>query len=235
MEAIESGKQLDKVFIQRQIQGELADELWDTMKKHNVNAQIVPPEKLDRITRKNHQGVVAFLSPVDFHDIYHVVPALFEEGKTPLILMMDSISDVRNFGALVRTAECAGVHAIVIPEKGNAPVNSDSAKTSAGAIFRIPICKVPSMKQTIKFLQSSGILTVGCTEKTSSDIYAVDFQKPMAIVMGSEDTGLSPNVMKQCDALASIPMMGEIGSLNVSVAGGVILYESVRQRKAIDA
>lgn len=231
LEALAAGKTFDRLFIQKGLKGELAQELLETCRKEGVNPLFVPIEKLNRLTRKNHQGVVAFLSPVPFQRLEDCLPILFEEGKTPLILVLDSITDVRNFGALARTAEAAGVHVIVIPDKGAAPLNQDAVKTSTGALFHIPICKEPSLTKAVELLQLSGVQVCACTEKAEDLLYSADYTLPTAIVMGAEDVGVSSGILRKADRLVGIPMHGKIGSLNVSVAGGVILFEAVRQRQ----
>lgn len=230
LEAIEAGKTIDKLMVQTGLQGELYYELLDKAKAYGIPMQQVPLQKLNRLTGKNHQGVFAFISPIDFYQIENVLPRIYEEGKNPLILILDRVSDVRNFGAIARTAECAGVDTIIIPEKGSASVNEDAIKTSAGALYQIPVCKVKSLKETIKFLQLSGISVTCASEKTGNTYYEMDFSKPTAIVMGSEDNGVSTDLIRISDNLAKLPMFGEIGSLNVSVACGAFLYEVIRQR-----
>lgn len=230
MEAIDAGKTIDKLLIQKGLKGEIFGELMGKVKYHQIPFQYVPVQKLNRLTGKNHQGVFAFLSPIDFYQIENIVPRLFEEGKNPLLLILDRVSDVRNFGAIARTAECCGVDAIIIPEKGSASVNADALKTSAGALFKIPVCKEKSLKEVIKFLQLSGIKITCATEKTNDTLYDVDFSFPAALVMGSEEDGVSNDLMRTADHLAKLPMLGEIGSLNVSVACGAFLYEIIRQR-----
>lgn len=230
LEAIEAGKTIDKLMIQKGLQGELYHELLEKVTEYGIPMQQVPLQKLNRLTGKNHQGVFAFISPIDFHKLEDVLPSIYEAGKNPLILILDRISDVRNFGAIARTAECTGVDVIIIPEKGSASVNEDAIKTSVGALYQIPVCKVKSLKETIKFLQLSGISITCASEKTSDTIYDMDFSLPTAIVMGSEDDGVSNELIRISDNLAKLPMYGEIGSLNVSVACGAFLYEVIRQR-----
>lgn len=230
LEAIEAGKTIDKLMIQKGLQGELYHELLEKATEYGIPMQQVPLQKLNRLTGKNHQGVFAFISPIDFHKLEDVLPSIYEAGKNPLILILDRISDVRNFGAIARTAECTGVDVIIIPEKGSASVNEDAIKTSVGALYQIPVCKVKSLKETIKFLQLSGISITCASEKTSDTIYDMDFSLPTAIVMGSEDDGVSNELIRISDNLAKLPMYGEIGSLNVSVACGAFLYEVIRQR-----
>ena len=232
LEAIEAGKDIDKIFVQKGLKGDLWHELQVALKQYNLQAKSVPIEKLNRLTRKNHQGVVAFLSPITFHTLEETITSVFEAGKTPLVIILDHLTDVRNFGAIVRTAECAGAHAIVVPEQGAAAINGDAEKTSAGALMRVPVCRVRHLKDAVFLLQQMGLQLVACTEKTEEEIYTPDFTKPTAIVMGNEETGISNNLMRVVDHLAKIPMLGNIGSLNVSVSAGIILYEAVRQRKA---
>ncbi|MGK9125545.1 23S rRNA (guanosine(2251)-2'-O)-methyltransferase RlmB [Olivibacter sp. SA151] len=230
IEAIDSGKEIESLFIQRGLTGELFKELKDVLRNRNIGYQQVPIEKLDRITRKNHQGVIAVISPITYQKIEDVIPTIYEEGKVPLILILDGITDVRNFGAIARTAACAGVDALVVPNKGSAEINPDAIKTSAGALYKIAVCRHESLTQVIKFLQESGLQVVACTEKTGDTIYKPDFKSPTAIVMGAEDTGISDSIIRNADYLAKIPMFGDIASLNVSVSAGVIIYEAIRQR-----
>jgi 23S rRNA (guanosine2251-2'-O)-methyltransferase len=232
VEAIRSGKEIEALFIQRGISGGLIQELKELMNEYQITAQQVPVEKLNRITQKNHQGVIAIISPIVYQKIENIIPEVFEKGETPLILVLDSITDVRNMGAIARTAECAGVHAIVIPAKGSAQINPDAIKTSAGALYKIPVCRHDNFMQTVRFLQESGLQLVCCTEKTQDDIYKPDYTVPTAIVMGSEEDGIRNEIIRISDHLAKIPMFGEIESLNVSVSTGVILYEAIRQRSA---
>ncbi|MAX04733.1 MAG: 23S rRNA (guanosine(2251)-2'-O)-methyltransferase RlmB [Dehalococcoidia bacterium] len=230
IEAIVAGKNIDKVFVQKGLQGDLAKELFSLLKKNNITTANVPIERLNRFSKKNHQGVIALVSPIEFQDFENLVIQTIESGKTPLFLILDQLSDVRNFGAIIRTAECTGVDGIIIQKKGGAPINADTVKTSAGAVFNIPICKVDHIKDAIFYLQGSGIQVVAATEKTSDLIYDADLSIPTAIVMGSEGKGISPSVLKIVDTLAKLPMTGTIGSLNVSVACGAFLYEVIRQR-----
>ena len=230
IEAVNAGKTIDKLFIQKGLHNDLFAELWKLVRLKRINYKHVPLEKINRLTRKNHQGVFAFISPIDFHNIEDVVPALYEQGKNPLILVLDRITDVRNFGAIARTAECAGVDAIIIPEQNAAAINADAIKTSAGALHKITVCRTWNLKLAIQFMKESGIQLVGCTEKTQDMMYKPDYTPPTAIIMGSEEDGVSPEFLKMCDARAKIPLSGKIASLNVSVATGVILYEAIRQR-----
>lgn len=230
IEAIEAGKTVDKIFIQNGLQGPIVMDLKKLLAQHNIRANYVPIEKLNRFTRKNHQGIVAFIADIPFYKIEDIVPQLFEEGKTPFILILDRLTDVRNFGAICRTAECVGVDAIVIPDKGAAPINSDAIKTSAGAIYNIKICKEKNLAHSVDFLQQSGISVFASTEKAQKLIYETNFKEPCAIVMGNEETGISKEVMHHSDEKVKLPIVGKTQSLNVSVACGALLYEVVRQR-----
>ncbi|MBE9489452.1 MAG: 23S rRNA (guanosine(2251)-2'-O)-methyltransferase RlmB [Bacteroidetes bacterium] len=231
IEAINSNKTIDKVFLQKGLRGELFNELESLIRKHSINISYVPIEKLNRLTDKNHQGAVAQISPIEFYDLENLVINVIESGKTPLFLLLDQISDVRNFGAIIRTAECTGVDGIIIQKKGGAPINGDTVKTSAGAVFKVPICKVDHIKDAMFHLQASGINVIAATEKTDDTIYDVSFKEPSAIIMGSEGKGISPSIIKLANKRAKLPMYGDIGSLNVSVACGAFLYEVVRQRR----
>lgn len=230
IEAINANKAIDKVFIQKGLKGELSHELESLIRKEGINTSYVPVEKLNRLTKNNHQGVVAQISPIAFYNIEDIVLNVNESGKTPLFLLLDQLSDVRNFGAIIRTAECTGVDGIIIQKSGSAPVNGDTIKTSAGAVFKIPICKVDHIKDAMFYLQASGIKVIAATEKTDNTLYDVSFKEPCAIIMGSEGRGINPSVLKLVDAKAKLPLLGEIESLNVSVACGAFLYEAIRQR-----
>ena len=230
IEAIDAGKEVDKIFIKKDLSGELASELFDRVKQVRIPVQRVPVERLNRITRKNHQGAIAMLSAVTYHRLDHLVPQLYEEGMLPFIVVLDGITDVRNFGAIARTCECAGFDAIVIPEHGSVSVGGDAVKTSAGALHHLPVCRERSVRGAVKFLRENGYMVVAASEKADINYTQADYTGPVAIVMGAEDTGIDPEVIKQCDTFVSIPMFGKIGSLNVSVAAGVMMYEVVRQR-----
>lgn len=230
IEAIQSGTVIDKVFIQKDIQGDLMKELMKVMKQKSINFSYVPIEKLNRLTSNNHQGAVAVISPIAFHDLETLIEKILEKKENPIFLILDQLSDARNFGAIIRTAECTGVDGIIIQKQGSAPVNGDTVKTSAGAVFNVPICKVEHIKDAIFHLQGSGIKTVAATEKTTKNIYDISLNQAVAIIMGSEDRGINPSVLKIVDEKAKLPMFGTIGSLNVSVACGAFLYEAVRQR-----
>ena len=230
IEAAEAGKEFDKVLISNTLQSALAPELMTALKSRGILIQKVPVEKIDRITRRNHQGVLAILSAVSYCSLATLVPTLFEEGKTPLIVMLDGVTDVRNFGAIARTCECAGVDAIVIARRGGASVTADAMKTSAGALAYLPICRENSIINAVKFLRDCGFQIVAATEKSDIPCTRADFTLPTAIVMGAEDTGISEDVLRFSTARVAIPERGHISSLNVSVAAGVMIYEAVRQR-----
>ncbi len=230
MEAIEAGKEIDKIFISKELHGELASQLISMAHGSRIIVQRVPPERINRITRKNHQGVLAMMAAVTYHRLDHIVPELYEAGILPFIVLLDGITDVRNFGAIARTCECAGVDAIVIPDRGSVSVGGDAIKTSAGALHHIPVCRCNSIAWAAKFLRENGYNVVAVSEKADFPYTKGDYTGPVALVMGAEDTGISPEVMKHCSTKVSIPMFGNIESLNVSVAAGVMIYEVVRQR-----
>ena len=231
IEAINANQDIDKVFIQSDTQGDLMKELMSAMKRKSINFSYVPVEKLNRLTPNNHQGAVATISPIKFNDLEKLIDRVIESGEKPFFLLLDQLSDARNFGAIIRTAECTGVHGIIVQKQGSAPVNGDTVKTSAGAVFNVPICKVEHIKDAIFLLQAGGIKTIAATEKTDKNIYDLELNQGIAIVMGSEDRGINPSVLKIIDEKAKLPMFGSIGSLNVSVACGAFLYEAVRQRR----
>ena len=230
LEGLKSGKNFDKILLLNTLRTDQAKEVTALCRERGISLNKVPEQKLSRITRKNHQGVIGFIAPIEFQEIEDILPELFAEGKTPFLLILDRVSDVRNFGAIVRTAECAGVHAIIIPKKGAAQINGETIKTSAGAIFNIPICKVPGIETILPYLKDSGITLVGCTEKTDDHYTTIDYTVPVGIIMGSEESGIALSNLKKCDHKASLPLLGKTASLNVSVAAGVIMYEVVRQR-----
>ncbi len=229
-EAVLSNTVIDKLYIQKGISNDTIDTIVKSLEPKDTSVNFVPIEKLNRLTRGNHQGIVAITSPISFHSLETIVENIIEKKKLPLFLILDQISDVRNFGAIIRTAECTGVDAIIVQKKGGAPITGDTVKTSAGAIFKIPICKVDHIKDAIFYLQASGIETIAATEKTENSIYENDFNKPVAIIMGSEGKGVSKSILNLVDHKAALPLKGEINSLNVSVACGAFLYEIIRQR-----
>lgn len=234
IEAIVAGKEIDKVFVKKDLNGEQSAELFALLKEHRIYAQRVPVERLNRITRKNHQGVIAMMSAVSYVRLDHLVPQLYEEGRLPFIILLDGITDVRNFGAIARTAECCGADAIVIPERGSVGVGGDAVKTSAGALSYLPVCKEKRISSALRFLKDNGYNCVAVSEKANYNYTEADFTVPTALVMGAEDVGISEECLRQCDTKVSIPMFGHIESLNVSVAAGVMMYEVVRQRLAGD-
>ena len=231
IEAIESGSSLEKVYLQKGLRGDLFFQLDKTLKKNKISTSIVPVEKLNRLSKhNNHQGAVAKIAPIKFAELEEVIESVLASNKTPLFLVLDQLSDVRNFGAIIRTAECTGVDAIIIQKSGSAPVNSDTIKTSAGAAFKIPICKVDHIKDAIFQLKAADIKLVAATEKTENSVYDLDLKEPLALIMGSEHKGVSNSVLKIVDYKGKLPLLGEIESLNVSVACGALLYEIIRQR-----
>ncbi len=231
-EAIKSDKEIEKVLIQKNLQSTLAKEIISELSAKKIPFQKVPVEKLNKVTRKNHQGFIAYLSPISYYSVDGIIDECFAAGKDPYLLILDRITDVRNFGAIVRTAECAGVDAIIIPEIGSALLSGDAMKTSAGALNHARICRSKSLFKTIRQLQSSGLSIISCTEKASENMYQVNFQGPTAVVMGSEENGISDEILKISDHKCKIPMTGAIDSLNVSVSTGIVLYEGIRQRNS---
>ncbi len=230
IEAVNSDKQIEKVMIVRSGDNPLQKELLQILKKHRIYYQNVPLQKLNKITRKNHQGVIAFISPVPFYDAEEIVTQIYEEGKIPFILALDGVTDVRNFGAIVRTAECSGVNAVIIQEKGSAAINADAVKTSAGALHKVPICKTRSLRETLLHLKENGLQIISASEKAEKYYYETDFTKPTVLVTGSEEKGISNAMISLSDEFVKIPMLGKINSLNVSVAASILMYETVRQR-----
>lgn len=229
-EALFSDVVIDKLFIQKDSMNHKIEKIVKDLESTDVTINFVPVEKLNRLTNGNHQGIIAITSPIPFYPLEEVVEKALSEKEKPLFIILDQISDVRNFGAIIRTAECTGVDAIIIQKKGGAPVTGDTVKTSAGAIFKIPICKVDHIKDAIYYLKASNITTIAATEKTTENIYSLDLNKPLAIIMGSEGTGVSKSVLGIVDYKAALPLLGEVNSLNVSVACGAFLYEAIRQR-----
>lgn len=230
IEAIEAGKEIDKILVKRDIQSDLSKELFTALKGTLIPVQRVPVERINRITRKNHQGVVAFISAITYQHTEDLVPTLFEEGKSPIFVMLDGITDVRNFGAIARTCNCAGIDAIIIPAKNSVSVNADAMKTYAGALHTLPVCREQSLTSTLKYLKESGFKIVAATEKGDYDYTKANYKDPVCIIMGAEDTGVPYEHLALCDEWIKIPMFGNIESLNVSVAAGILLYEAIRQR-----
>jgi 23S rRNA (guanosine2251-2'-O)-methyltransferase len=230
IEAIKAGKQIDRLLIKQGLQGALYHELMSEVKKHDIVYQYVPLERIELVTRKNHQGVLAWLSLIEFQDITSILPSVFETGKEPLIVILDGVSDVRNFGAIARTAECLGAHAIIIPEKGSARITADAIKTSAGALHTFPVCREKSLTATIEYLKNSGLKIICADEKASINVSDAHVNGPVALIIGSEDKGIHHNLLSLADCNVKIPMQGSIDSLNVSVAAGILLHEIIRQR-----
>lgn len=231
IEAIEAGKSIDKVLVRRDLNGDLAHELFTVIKQYGILMQRVPQERLSRITMKNHQGVVALVSPVTYYKLENLLPSLYENGEIPFLIVLDGLTDTRNFGAIGRTADCSGVNGIVIPERNSVSVTPDAVKTSAGGLFYVPVCRERDLVKTVKFLKESGVKVVAASEKAAVNYTKTDYTVPVAVVMGSEDIGISDEILRLCDELVAIPMLGNIGSLNVSVAAGIMMYEVVRQRQ----
>ena len=230
IEAIDSGKSIDKIFIRRELTGEGVREIMRKGRENEIPIQKVPGEKLNRITMKNHQGVIAIISPIRYYQLEDLVIGLYEAGKTPMGIVLDGVTDAGNFGAIARSAECAGADFIVIPEKGSASATSDAVRASAGALLHIPVSREKDLASAIKKLRNNGYKIIGASEKATRNYTDADYKDPVAIVMGSEHSGISIGVLKECDELVSIPIRGKVGSLNVSVAAGVMLYEAVKQR-----
>ena len=233
IEAIEAGKEIEKLFIQKSSTSPLIRELIQKVRPFGTPIQMVPVEKLNSMTRGNHQGVVAFLSMIAYQPIEEIVTNLFEKGKNPFILVLDRVTDVRNFGAIARSAECAGVDAIVIPDKGAAQINADALKTAAGALTKLPVCRTKSLAQTTKFLKDSGLQIFAVTEKGNVMYDLPEYRDPLALIMGSEDQGIASDLLRMADHMVRIPLMGKIGSLNVSVAAGILMFEVVHQRSFV--
>lgn len=230
-EAFDAGKEIDKLLIQKGVRNDSIQAIIQKAKQTETPFQFVPIEKMNRVTRKNHQGIIAYISQVEYQQLEQVLPMVYEKGETPLILLLDRITDIRNIGAIARTAECTGVHAIVVPAQNSARINADAVKSSAGAILRIPIVRSFNLKDSIKYLKDSGLQIFAANEKSINIYDEVDYTTPAAIIMGSEEDGVSGEYIKLCDETVQIPMVGEIASLNVSVAAGVMLFEVLKQRR----
>lgn len=229
IEAVDANKEINKIMIQRGMDKALFKELKEALANKKYTLQFVPPQRISQLTTKNHQGVVAFISPIKYHNIDRVLADVFKAGDVPNILILDRITDVRNFGAIARTAECTGVHAIVVPDKGSALITSDSIKTSAGALHKIPVCKTRDIEQTVTNLKNSGLRVVACTEKTNDFVFNVTLSGPTAVIMGSEEDGVSTALLRLAHQRAKIPILGRINSYNVGISAGVVLYEKMRQ------
>jgi len=234
MEAIKSARQIEKVYIQAGLNSDLIKELINTAKENGVPFSFIPMQKLNSYTMKNHQGVVCILSAIEYVPLENIIDKAYAEGRAPFFLILDRVTDVRNFGAMARTAECAGLDAIIIEEKGNAPITADAVKTSAGALNFLPVCRVKDLRKTFQQLKENGIQVVACTEKSDKSLYTLDLSVPTALLLGSEEDGISEPLIRASDAVAKIPMTGNINSLNVSVAAGIAIYEVVRQKSIVD-
>jgi 23S rRNA (guanosine2251-2'-O)-methyltransferase len=232
IEAIKAGKQIDRLLIRQGLQSALYHELMSEVRNHGISYQIVPVERIELVTRKNHQGVLAWLALIEFQHVSNILPSLFEKGEDPLIIALDGVSDVRNFGAIVRSAECLGAHAIIIPEKGSARITADAIKTSVGALHTFPVCREKSIVRAIEFLKESGLKIICADEKSGKSVSEADLKGPSVLIMGAEDKGISRELLALSDTMVRIPMSGDIGSLNVSVASGILLYEIMRQRSS---
>lgn len=230
IEAIRAGKQIEKILVQTGLNNDLIRELTGVAREHDVPVTHVPVEKLNRLTTKNHQGVVCMLSAITYSEVNDLIDFAYTNGTEPFFIILDRVTDVRNFGAIARTAECAGVTGIILGDKGNAPITSDAMKTSAGALNHVPVCREKDLRKTLKFLRDNGIMVVACTEKADKNIYDATFNQPVALLMGSEEDGISDTLLNEADVLVKIPLKGKIESLNVSVAAGVAIYEVVRQK-----
>jgi 23S rRNA (guanosine2251-2'-O)-methyltransferase len=230
IEAILAGKTISKIFLKKGSGGDLFHECFNLIRKYEIPFQYVPVEKLNQLSRSNHQGVIALISPIPYNDITQIIPTLFEAGKDPFILVLDGITDIRNFGGICRSAEAAGIDAIIVGTKKAAMINSDAIKTSAGALNRIPVCREENLEKTILFLKNSGLKIISASEKAQTPYYQEKLTDPLALVMGAEDTGISANLITESDSLIKIPMAGKIASLNVGVACGVIIFEVLRQK-----
>jgi 23S rRNA (guanosine2251-2'-O)-methyltransferase len=230
IEAIAAGKVIDRIIMQQGLKGELVPELRKAISELDIPYQYAPVEKLNRLVRGNHQGIVCFLSPIEFQPIENLLLSVYEKGKTPLFVILDKITDVRNMGAIARTAACAGAHGLIIPDKGGAPISADAMKTSAGALSILPVHRSSNLKDTIDYLKESGLRIVAASEKGNKNYYETDFTGPLAIIMGSEEDGVSGEYLRRCDDVVKIPMRGTIESLNVSVAAGILLFEIVKQQ-----
>ena len=230
LEAIDAAKDIDKIFVSKTLNNDTAQEIIDRARSLGVPVQRVPVQKIDRITRRNHQGVLAMMAAVTYYRVEDMVPKMFDEGENPFVVVLDGVTDVRNFGAVARTCECAGVSAIVIPDRESVSVNADAVKTSAGALNYLPVCREHNLVNAVKLLRDSGFKVVGTSDKSQMPYTQGDYTGPVAIVLGAEDKGISKEIMKLCDTQVLIPEFGHINSLNVSVAGGIMIYEVVRQR-----
>lgn len=231
IEAIRAGREFEKIFVQNNLQNELSRQMKGLARDASIPLSTVPIEKLNRITRKNHQGVIGTISPISYTSVDHIITSAYESGQQPFILILDRITDVRNFGAIARTAECAGVHGIIVPAKGSAMINSDAVKTSAGALNHILVSRISNMKNIIDDLKANGLFILACAEKSTKPIYEIHLDRPIALILGAEENGISTELLRYADDIGMLPLYGKIESLNVSVAAGILIYEVIRQRK----
>ena len=229
-ETLLSDKEIERVYIQKGDKNDAIKEVMQLAKARGTDIAVVPVEKLNRVTRKNHQGVICFISPVHFADIDNVIATVYENGEVPLIIVLDEVTDVRNFGAITRTAECAGAHAIIFPEKGSARIGGDAMKTCSGALNHIPICRTKNLIKSLKSLKDQGLNLVACSEKGNTTVYDIDMTLPTAIIMGSEERGIKIEHISEANDFAKIPLSGKLKSMNVGVAMGIITFEAIRQR-----
>ena len=233
LEALEAGREIDKILLKRGLRSEEVSRITALARERTIPLQIVPEERLTRLTRKQHQGVITFISEIEYTPLEALIPMLYEAGRSPFVLLLDGLTDVRNFGAIARTAECAGVDALIIPERGSVTVTADAIKTSAGALHRLPVCRVSSIMSAVSLLQASGLKIVAASEK-ARDVYTeTELRLPLGLVLGAEDEGVSEEILRRADHIVRIPQVGAIGSLNVSVAAGILIYEIVRQGTAV--
>ncbi len=230
MEALNAGKEIDKIWIRKNLEGDLSRELSEVLKGYEIPVQRVPQEKLMHLSSKNHQGVVAFISPITYQRLDQLIPSLYDQGIMPFVVVLDGITDVRNFGAIARSCACAGVHAVILPQTGSVSVNADAIKTSAGALYHLPVCRERNLKESLRFLKLSGLKLIGASEKADKNYRDADYSGPMALILGAEDQGIAPIHLSLCDEIVQIPVLGDIASLNVSVAGGILMYEALRHR-----
>ncbi len=233
LEAIKSGKEINKILVQQGLSGDLYHELRRALKGNEGLLQTVPMQKMQRITRKNHQGIIAFISPVEYTRLDQLLPVLYEQGETPALIMLDRVTDVRNFGAIARSAACTGFQGLIVPAKGSALVTADAVKTSAGALMNLPVCRENNLTATLRYLKESGIKVIACSEKASEPYWSEDYSVPVALLMGSEEDGIAPELLQRADALVQIPMTASnrgVASLNVSVAAGIVMMETLKQR-----
>ena len=234
MEAIDAGREISKILLRKGLAGDMVGELMAMMRQREIPSQIVPVEKLNRVTRKNHQGVIAFISPIEYVRIENLIPSIFEKGEEPFIVACEGVTDIRNIGAIARSAECAGAHALLLPAKGSAMISADAVKASAGALNHIAVCRTENMKATLTFLKNSGLKIIAASEKASEIYHQADLSGPAVLLLGAEDTGISPEILRVADIIVKIPVNGKITSLNVSAAATVLMYEMVKQKLTIE-